>query len=289
MEYDIKEYQKKLVLLMKEFDSFCTENGLRYSMAYGSLLGVARHNGFIPWDDDIDVIMPRVDYDRFISMTKKQMTDGYEVICSYNNRNYYLPFAKVVDINTTIVERKRNLKCPIGVFIDVFPIDGASDASTYPSLKQRKYNRHAGWASIMINGFFLHAGIVNTIKRLVLCLFTTANDEYKKADSIASSVPFEESVKVCCYAGTYKQKEIIPRIWFDEYVDMPFEGIQVKCISHWKEYLTQFYGDYMELPPVEQRISHHYHYLIDLSRRWTSEEIRNFNMPDEQNIEYTYE
>ena len=114
----------QLDLLQKTAD-FCKENGIRYYLCGGTLLGAIRHKGYIPWDDDIDISMPRPDYDRFISMFNKPEND-YQVIDMSNNKKYGLPFAKVHDTRT-FVDELQYTKDQFGVYIDIFPIDGVGE------------------------------------------------------------------------------------------------------------------------------------------------------------------
>lgn len=272
MEFDEELYKKKLIEVFRAFDKYCREHNLSYSLCAGSMLGAIRHKGLIPWDDDIDVIMPRSDYDRFIQMTMKGMTDGYEVMSAYNCEKYYLSWAKVIDANTTLIETMNTLDCPIGVFIDVFPVDGIPRNKKVFKKQEREYSRHIRRAGILISKKI--SSKRSRLKRPIYELFFDKNKEFLKADKIASRFPFDSSRDVQVYGGGYKEREILDRSIFNEYIDLPFETMTCRCIKKTEYYLTRFYGDYMQLPPEEDRVSHHYHYFVDLHRRWTIEELK---------------
>ena len=114
------EFKQRLIKLFKEFIDVCNKNKLRYYAAYGTALGAVRHRGIIPWDDDIDVWMPREDYERFLSLRNQLTATPYEIL-DIQNKGYYLYFAKFCNKNTTLIEREG--KPIIGLYIDIFPLD----------------------------------------------------------------------------------------------------------------------------------------------------------------------
>ena len=120
---DRKRWNRTLLEILKYYINICEENNLTYFLAYGSAIGVARHQGFIPWDDDIDVIMPRPDYERFIQICQQRDMGKYEIVTPQNTPGYYLPFIKLCDKTTTLWE-KRHYHCVFGMYIDIFVIDG---------------------------------------------------------------------------------------------------------------------------------------------------------------------
>jgi len=127
-----------MIDILHDIHCFCEEKGLHYYLAYGTLLGAVRHKGFIPWDDDIDIWLPRPDYDRFL---KEYKSDHFEAIWAGNYPGYPLDFAKVHDTRTRLVEEGGDGNW--GVFVDVFPLDGASDEKTWKqTLKSVAFVRH---------------------------------------------------------------------------------------------------------------------------------------------------
>ena len=122
--YDIRILQRKIISNLEAIDAVCREHGLRYYLWAGTMLGAVRHKGFIPWDDDMDICMPRPDYEQIISHWREWLPQPYEVIAPETDPTYPYPFAKIEDASTTVLERP-DFKFLEGVYIDVFPIDGA--------------------------------------------------------------------------------------------------------------------------------------------------------------------
>jgi lipopolysaccharide cholinephosphotransferase len=120
--YDIRPLQMRMLRVLKALDETCKAHDLRYGIFAGSLIGAVRHKGFIPWDDDMDVLMPRPDYERFIEHSRDWLPEPYEFVCAENDPEYPLPFGKIQDASTTLIER-RHLSYLGGIYVDVFPLD----------------------------------------------------------------------------------------------------------------------------------------------------------------------
>lgn len=274
MEVDLNKYHSILLKTMEVFHFFCEKNGLTYSISGGTMLGAVRHGGFIPWDDDIDVMMPRPDYNRFLEITANAFVDGYTVISQYNTKNYRMPFAKIMDLNSTVIPLKENKDCPYGAFIDIFPIDGITEKEYFSKKNVKKYFRTMAYALSLHNGpnyNKLQSIIIHLIARLS---FKNSQQFLIECDSIAQKYGYDS----CPYLGQYFSvysyyKEMYPRDVFDETEIIDFEGIKVRCIKQRDKYLTIMYGDYMTPPPPEKRVTHHFIYYINLDRRLSAEEI----------------
>jgi len=274
MEVDLNKYHSILLKTMKVFHSFCEENSLTYSISGGTMLGAVRHGGFIPWDDDIDVMMPRPDYNRFLEITAKTFVNGYTVISQYNASNYRMPFAKIMDLNSTVIPMKENKDCPYGAFIDIFPIDGITEKEFFSKKNVKKYYRTMAYALSLHNDSHynnLQSIIIHLIARLS---FKNSQQFLIECDSIAQKYGYETSPYLGQYFSVYSlYKEMYPRDVFDETEIIDFEGIKVRCIKQRDKYLTIMYGDYMTPPPPEKRVTHHFIYYINLDRRLSLEEI----------------
>lgn len=250
--------------LLKEFHEFCESNSLRYSLCGGTLLGAVRHNGFIPWDDDIDVLMPQEDYDRFIEIASSQ-NSAFGLIYHGNTPTYFDFCAKIYD-KTTIIEDElmdyHNMG--LGIHIDVCPIKPLG--SSY-DVALKKYNSLMLYRELLVTKNWKHYVKSKTRKwyyepaRFILFLvgkvfngdklMKKMEDEYKKLD-------ISNSLFAGCVYGSYREKEIMKIEAFQEFVLMPFESNEFYCIKNYDIYLSRLYGDYMKLPSEEKRKSHHY-------------------------------
>lgn len=253
---ELKELQ--LDMLCK-IDEFCRNNNINYTLAYGTLIGAIRHKGYIPWDDDIDVAMPRPDYNKFIA-TFNGVYEKYYVMAPDINANFYAPYANVCD-NRTLLEEFDNSHrgIPMGIKIDVFPIDGTPDSEAdyknlVSTIKMYKYiltskrNHYRFSCSI--------SSIKSLIVRLI-SLFYKYEDVQKKIIKKCSEFPFNSSkwVDTVCFP-VYKNTRV-PKSFFDDYVDVDFEGKKFKSLKEYDFYLRAIYGDYLQLPPKDKQVPHH--------------------------------
>ena len=135
-----KEWNATILDILKAFMEICKTHNLRYYCCAGTAIGAARHHGMIPWDDDIDVLMPRPDYDRLLEIAKKEDFGKYEVVTPYNNESYPLYFSKLVNRETTLIEEKER-PCIIGLYVDIFPLDATDDDLETAKALYRKYSK----------------------------------------------------------------------------------------------------------------------------------------------------
>jgi len=287
---NIKNLQDKIFEIAIYFDNLCKEHNFTYYLCGGTLLGAVRHGGFIPWDDDIDVSMPREDYDKLINNYKKILKKPYDLQYYKNTKDYHLSFAKIVDTNTTLVEvdGKDNYKIG-GAFIDIFPIDGAGD--TYEKgIKRRKkaspYIRISSWASYskakLKGASFYKKIIMQTFK-----IFFNAKKAKLKLENFLRKKPYSQSNYVAVYVGKYRFKEIMKREIYGEPVKINFVNQQFYAPQHYKEYLNIKFGDgYMELPPEEKRKSGHNILYMNMDLPY---EKFNMNMIEMEEMEWQNE
>lgn len=265
-----------LVSMLFDFNKFCNDNNLRYSLCAGSLLGAIRHKGIIPWDDDVDVMMPRPDYNRLIELTADGFMNHYSVIHAENNSNYYLPMAKMVDNRTKIIEDEIRKNCPLGIFIDIFPCDGVPEDTIIANdvyNRFRKLTKTAKIAAAYVPFTWLYKCDVNTpfINRIKAFLKNRwykfkgikSYQLFKEADRLISACDYNKSKQVRLYTSYQYHKFIFDKDIFEKYIDVEFNGIIVKSIKNYDEYLTTLYKNYMKLPPVEKQVCHHSHYYLD--------------------------
>ena len=205
-----KEVKQIELDILEYVHNFCEENGLKYIMNYGTLIGAVRHKGFIPWDDDIDISMPRADYEKLIASFPKN--GRYKILDHRTSKDYFNNFVKVIDTNTKIVDNRNDKTYESGLFIDIFPMDRFDDMKAV----DKTYNLE----SFKLLSFSKHCNIVY-------------------GDSVI------------------KEKEVLDFDPFKEIIDMPFEGVTLKGPKEYDKLLRQYYGDYMQLPPVEKQVNPH--------------------------------
>ena len=246
-----------------EIDAICRENGFRYSLCGGTLLGAVRHKGFIPWDDDIDIFMPRKDYDAFVKYCVENETP-FSLLCTETNKNYGYIYAKAIAKETVIVERAAN-RCnlELGVFVDVFPLDGMGH--DLESAK-KNFNKARFYRELLVawnwKKFFRSKtrSIVYEPIRLAFFLlsrFARPDKLIEKIQSSARKIDFDTSVYAGNLGGTYRFRETMETAVQNQFVEMEFEGKSFFGIKDYHSYLTNLYGNYMQMPPEEKRVTHH--------------------------------
>lgn len=261
-ELTLKEIQNIELELLVKFDSICKENNLRYSLGGGTLLGAIRHKGFIPWDDDVDVMLPRPDYEKFVSICMKRET-GFNLITYETVNGYNGLFAKIFDPETIIKDDFMEMTFETGVNIDIFPIDGLgeNESEALKIFKKTAWNRGM-LVAVLWKKFFrskTHSILVEPIRFTMFILSRFANPKkiLKKVDEENLKHPFEGSKYAGCVCGSYREKEIMPTDTFEKYIEVDFEGEKLRAIANYDAYLTKHYGDYMQLPPADKQQTHH--------------------------------
>lgn len=292
------KYKEILCETMKAFIAFCENNGLRYYASGGTCLGAIRHKGIIPWDDDIDVLMPREDYNKFLDLKNSLKGSSFEIVDPSDN-GYYLPFAKFVNTNTTIYEVQEH-PFIFGIFIDVFPLDDVGDIEIAKNLAKEKNKAWYTYASNLVSfvpsmffDFILHFKIKEALyylKNSFLGKFFRVK-MYRKFLEVEQVIQKQSGDKWMFYGGVYGvEKELCDKDWFGEGVSVPFETFSIIVPQKYDAYLRHLFNDYMTPPPVEQRLSHHDQYFVDLYRRWSLKEIAALKLGKQKKYKpYKYE
>lgn len=256
---NLKDIQALELNLLIAFDKFCNDNNLKYSLMGGTMLGAIRHKGFIPWDDDIDVSMPRPDYDKFIELTKDGMTEDYKVYSIQTKKDYIYPYIKLIDTRTVLYESNINTKYSIGLYIDIFPVDGFPCSESVAIRHYKHLSRlknYTIWAAVKP---FNNKGLIrNLIRFIVNFIFKTIGASYfaKKRDEEYRKFDFNDSEYVTLSTG-YALKAKMKKEEYLDLIDVEFCGLMFKCSSNYHKTLRNIYGDYMKLPPKELQVSNH--------------------------------
>ncbi len=263
-ELSLPEIRKRQIALLVWFDEFCKKESLRYSLAGGTLLGAVRHGGYIPWDDDIDVMMPRPDYDKFISLTKSYNNDKICVISPiFTPKKEILPFTyiKVCDTSTLLIEKQETKRIEYYIYIDVFPIDAFPNKEK----QQRRFVRKYTNLNLLVQILFLakynirYGTFVRKSFWYLMFLISKIVDGRRILQYIETKLRKNnfDSADFCgnAFCG-YGIKECIHRNAFDLDTIL-FEGKKFSCLAGYEEYLSHLYGNYMQLPPKEKQILCH--------------------------------
>lgn len=268
------ELQQRLLEMLKWFHTFCIDNNLRYYALGGTLLGAVRHNGFIPWDDDIDVGMPREDYNKLIELMKKE-NSRYILEAPLQNKDYVYGFCKIFDTTTTLIENNR-YKTRRGIYIDIFPLDGAGDTKeeAVSILHRQSRKRSFIWAQICpINSKrSLFKNLIAACSRLIPPFIYGWRKATKQWIKDCELRAYDENIMVCNMFGNWGEHEISEREWFGVPKLYKFENLAIFGPSDADKYLTAMYGDYLQLPPKEKQISHHDFIFMDLNKSYLTEE-----------------
>lgn len=267
--YDIRPLQLKVLDILLAVDRVCREHQLRYYIIAGTLLGALRHRGFIPWDDDLDIGMPRKDYEIFMAHADTWLPAYYEAINGQNDPEYPLSFAKIQDARTTLIERK-HLKYTGGIYIDLFPLDGVPENKL---VQWWHYSRFA-WYNKMLYFIFRDPykhgkGVGSWVPLLARKLYTRSGIQTRLREMMMK-YDFDESTKVCDYDDG--RKGILPKAVFGNPTPLQFEGKEVWGPAQPDTYLSQKYGDYMIIPPKEKQRQHNFYYL-DLNKPYSNRPI----------------
>lgn len=269
-EMTLRELQLFALEILKDVHQFCTKNSIKYSLYGGTLLGAIRHQGFIPWDDDIDIIMPREDYDRFCNL---YTSDNYKLINRNNDSSYQLAYTRVCDIKRTRYKAVEPCsKHTTGVWIDVFPADGCpSNEDEIPAFYLNnkalfEETEHVRWSLCSYSNEWNRVsqmyGKLRAFKRLV-SLFKSkiyytisgkSNTCIQNLMSLSRTYRFSDSKFWASFTCPYKHVVYNPKADYSSTILLKFEDEQFQAMNGYDGYLRRVYGDYLELPPKEQQV-----------------------------------
>lgn len=265
--FNLREKQEANLSSLLEIDKICRENNWTYFLAYGTLLGAIRHHGFIPWDDDVDIFMPRQDYDKLVEFMGDDIRDGFKLCTRENTENYPYYIPRFSNMQYRFVTTLNGPQFDIGAFVDVYPLDNYCNDKQSGMRLEKKLSLLNSLYAVYLNGaigksaakkcvsrvghFLLRslarkdfAAKINKRMRHTLSKYTSDSDKYV-------GVP-------CWGAGIQYDKEL-----FSETMEVAFEGHKLYVPKRYDEILTLVYNDYMSLPDVDARnTSHHYEMYV---------------------------
>lgn len=256
-----KEVQKLLFRSLVLFDEICKERGIRYSLDGGTLLGAVRHKGFIPWDDDIDVLVPRPDYENLVAHPE-WIPCNYKLAVLNGADGYSYPFAKLFDLRWRAQEPSLEGKVEEHLWLDIFPADALPDDRKEAKrlfIRQNRLMKRA--CRSFVNPDDPRDGKLKRLaKRTIFPIYSrfySPTAQFAKLESDAQTLAYGSAAQVANLVWVpYVRDRGIPVDDFDNLIELEFEGRMFCAIPHWSEYLTSLYGDYMTLPPVEKRVTH---------------------------------
>lgn len=271
---DLRKLQLEELDILDEFVRVCKENNLRYFSLGGTLLGSIRHKGFIPWDDDVDVAMPRKDYEIFLRLSKEKFKDGFEIVTYQNDKNYRYPWARMVTHNMKIINHMANIPREEFAWIDIIPLDGFPNKGIKRTLHkahlsfwwnlnqivqfdelvdQRRKRSILGNFSVKVASLFKWLGKIINYK---ICL--------KNLNKTLMKYPYDiDSDEIINFLAAYGFDEIFTRESFANGEEYEFEGKMINGPKDYDSVLSRIYGDYMVIPPVEERNKHHAEIVVN--------------------------
>lgn len=265
----LRELQLKQLDMLKYFRDFCSKNDLQFYLIGGCLIGALRNKGFVPWDDDVDVLMPRDDYEKLYRLWREQNVDGrFRLLKTDDNMFTGNIFITITDTNYTLVKANQTeVDIPHGLVMDVFPLDVCPDG---------RFARKMQYIWTMLYSLFLaqivpekHGGLVGFGSKMLLSVFRgkkLRDKIWRFCEKKMTKYKLDENkcVTELC-SGPHWMKIEYPKHIYDGVAYVTFEGLEMPCMSGYDEYLTMVFGDYMKEPAKEEQVPHHDIAYMDLN------------------------
>lgn len=251
--------------IVKEVVRICDKHGLMYYMIGGTMLGAIRHKGFIPWDDDIDLGMPRDDYEKFLKIAPKELDKNYKVVNYRNTPKYQYYITRVLDTDTKVIEERiGNDSKYTNASIDIFPIDGTPNNKWLRKIYFFRVLSHRALMSLCYKDSIdrkrkrgrIEKVFLWMMERLPIEKMTTPYKQKCKIDKLLRRQDVSSSKYIGNIMGAYRTREIVPAEFYGKGKMYPFEDMELRGVEMYDEYLKHTYGDYMQLPPEDKRKIH---------------------------------
>lgn len=267
MNEELRRLQLTQLEILKVIDALCRKHRIHYSLYAGTLLGAVRHQGFIPWDDDLDIFLTRHEYNRFIKLWLDEQPEGYLIQNKELDPNFTQSFTKIRKDHTAFLQDEAERgKYHTGIFVDVFPID---------RVPEKRIQRAFFFADCLFYQLYtrefippLAGRFTKVVAGALLKLSTKKNRAQRRKWHYRRIIRYNrnKSLPMICIEMTRTLKQILPPDLMCGYVDFPFEDMKAMCIRDWDAYLTVEFGDYMQLPPEEERGWRHHPIVLDFER-----------------------
>ena len=259
---DKNEVSSIYLKLLVEFDKLCQEHDLRYTLYAGTMLGAIRHKGFIPWDDDLDVAMPREDYEKLIALIPSLEHERYHPICHRTHRGLMSKICYFADTQSQVsVSYEKKVQPHSHIHIDIYPFDYLpNNVEQYEKIIKKQLRRIWLFKLCDICVDYPRSSKMKTVIAKTAKFVSSALDIHKVLDAIDTharayslDTTVDHSDDLVYTLVTEDPKKPFPARFLEEYMTVEFENLQVKCLAHYHEILTALYGDYMQLPPEDKR------------------------------------
>lgn len=263
VELKIGDIQQVSLQILKTVADICEKNNFKYILAYGTLIGSIRHQGFIPWDDDIDIIMPRPDYESFLKFLYEHPQPNLKVFNQKTNAKYLYGITRICDIRYEITTFNET-DCGMGLFIDVYPFDGLGDSKEEALNIQRKCREYVINCYNASRSFLYNPHLHNLFNlmgyyfNLLKCHIKGKGYYFKCLDDVIAHLDYNSSDYVGLVSWIFNpERNLYKKEWLEDTIWGKFEGFDFRIPKCYDEMLRSSYGDYMQLPPEEQRVYHH--------------------------------
>lgn len=265
-ELSNREIQLASLEILEKIDAICREQHIRYWVMYGTLIGAVRHHGFIPWDDDLDIAMPRPDYERFLTWFQKH-ADKMLPLVVLDGYRQELPFliTRVSDTTYKMIGEYGDEVPELGAFVDVYPIDGAG-ANRKAALSRKKRCAKLALKYIQAGNFRYNnknaSNLKRKLKRVHAALMASPAKYASKLNSTMTELSYESCSYLSCLEWPWDDPLVIDAESVTELYRTSFENTNVPIPRGYDKILRDQYGDYMQLPPESERVGHHYYSIV---------------------------